>query len=93
MLYDPLLAELDDVASLGLLGRFPAVLGRLPAVVWRDVVVVVVVVADRRDLGRERAGETPLFTPFAGDALLALIAAAMMSGDATPVPAGEAPGS
>ena len=83
------LPELEGVAGLHL-GRLPAVLGRLPAVVRRDEVVFCVVV--RRTVGMERAGEAPLLKPIAGDTLLVLMAAEMMSGDEVPTPAGECPG-
>ena len=91
VLGEALLAELEGGggARAGL-GRFPAVLGRLPAVVRREVVVAVVVV--RRTLGRVRAGEILLLNPVAGDTLLTLIVAAMISGDDVPTPAGDAPG-
>ena len=61
--------------------------------VRRDVVAVAVVVAVRSFLGRgtERAGDMPLLRPMAGEELLALIAAAMMSGEDVPAPAGETP--
>ena len=88
MLWKASLSELEGVAGL-CLGRLPPVLGRLPAVVRQDEVVVVVVV--RRTLGTERAGEAPLLIPIAGDTLLALMVAMMMSDDEVPTPAGEAP--
>ena len=87
MLGEASLSELEGVAGLCRLGRLPPVLGRLPAVVRRDEVVVCVVV--HRTLGRERAGEAPLLNPIAGDTLLALMAAATISGDEVPTPAGE----
>ena len=92
MLGEALLPELEGVTGLRRLGRLPAALGGLPAVVRRDDVVAVVVVVLRRTLGREQAGEAPLLNPITGDTLLALIAAARMSGDEVPTPAGDAPG-
>ena len=91
MLGESLDAELLGVTGGGCrrLGRFPAVRGRLPPVVRRDVVAVDVVVAVHRVLGRAtvRAGYIPLINPMLGETLLALMAAGMRSGEDVPVPA------